>query len=638
MPGFAELLTAYMARTGIGDAELARRIGVSRLTLIRWREGVTSRPRHREDVVRCAEVLRLTAEERNELLLVTGYSPDDTPVPVAPSPAAQPDDLPAEEVEPLEPAHRPWRERRGVRIAGASGAVLAAAVGAGVWVLTLLNGPAYPAAAQGESLIVIAPFVNYTVGQQGYNVRGRLRHGIDREIRAAGLARVRTVEWPEEIDGATAAAVAGRRSGATIVIWGEYDSGRVMATLTIPKGHPEPHDQQVVDIASSPSELPATINLGLTEEVRYVALLTLGQLYLEQQEFDRAKTVLIQAMARPPSEPDALASLLFRLGRAYQGGDLADLDEAISLYSQVLDIEPRSVDAYNNRAVAYLDRGRDGDADRALADLTRAVTISPGRAATYLNRAVAYMDRGRDGDLDQAVADLSEALEIDSKYARAYVNRAVVYLDRGASGDLDRAFDDLEEAIAIEPELAAAYLNRGNAYVARDGAGDLELGVEDFSRAIGLAPDSPTAYFNRGLVYSALEDWSRSMADLRRAQKLSPDDSKFNRTLCWQLAVRRQPEEAMPYCEIAMATGHAESTRDSRGFVYAVMGRADEAIADFEAFLEWVDASPKETCRTYYRPSRLAWIEALRSGQNPFDAETLRGLRARPTTARESPC
>ena len=94
----------------------------------------------------------------------------------------------------------------------------------------------------------------------------------------------------------------------------------------------------------------------------------------------------------------------------------------------------------------------------------------------------------------------------------------------------------------------------------------------------------------------------------------------------------------MPYCELAMATGHAESTKDSRGFVYAVMGQADEAIADFESFLEWVDASPRETCRTYYRPSRLAWIEALRAGQDPFDAETLRGLRARPTTARESPC
>ena len=52
MPTFAELLTEYASRTGIGDAELARRIPVSRLTLVRWKEGVTERPRYREDVLR----------------------------------------------------------------------------------------------------------------------------------------------------------------------------------------------------------------------------------------------------------------------------------------------------------------------------------------------------------------------------------------------------------------------------------------------------------------------------------------------------------------------------------------------------------------------------------------------------------
>ena len=80
MPTFAELLTEYMIRTGIGDAELARRIEVSRLTLIRWKEGVTTRPRHREDVVRCAEVLRLTPDERDKLLLAAGIAPDNASV------------------------------------------------------------------------------------------------------------------------------------------------------------------------------------------------------------------------------------------------------------------------------------------------------------------------------------------------------------------------------------------------------------------------------------------------------------------------------------------------------------------------------------------------------------------------------
>ena len=212
-------------------------------------------------------------------------------------------------------ASRPLHKRRDFRIAGAAAVVLAAALGAGLAAAGLLEGPVYPAAADGESLIVMAPFVNYTGGQQGFNVHGRLKDEIDREILAAGLAGVRTVEWPEEIEGEAAAVAAGRRAGATIVIWGEYDSGRVVAVFTIPRSQSEPHAQQVVDLASSPSELPATVNVDLTEEVRYAALLTLGQLYLEQGAFDPAKTVLIQAMAQPPSNPDALASLRFRLGR-----------------------------------------------------------------------------------------------------------------------------------------------------------------------------------------------------------------------------------------------------------------------------------------------------------------------------------
>ena len=39
MPTFGELLTAHIERAGIGDADLARRIGITRLTLIRWKGG-----------------------------------------------------------------------------------------------------------------------------------------------------------------------------------------------------------------------------------------------------------------------------------------------------------------------------------------------------------------------------------------------------------------------------------------------------------------------------------------------------------------------------------------------------------------------------------------------------------------------
>ena len=113
---------------------------------------------------------------------------------------------------------------------------------------------------------------------------------------------VSAVEWPKQIREEEAAEAAGRRAEAMLVIWGEYDSGRVIARFTAPDSRSERRDRQVVDIATTPAELPATINIGLTEEVRYVALLTLGQLRLEQGKHRLAKAALIRALTKPPAD------------------------------------------------------------------------------------------------------------------------------------------------------------------------------------------------------------------------------------------------------------------------------------------------------------------------------------------------
>ncbi|MCE2405868.1 MAG: tetratricopeptide repeat protein [Dehalococcoidia bacterium] len=624
MRTFAELLTAYMDRTGIGDAELARRIPVNRLTLVRWKEGVTSRPRHRQDVVRCAELLRPTDEERDELLLAAGFSPD-TAVTAPPAEAHGP-----HEAAPPHPSTRSLLRRRPL-LTGLGSLLLLGAVGLAVGlILWPREGRVYPIAGDGESLVVLAPFVNYTAGGQGFNVVGRLKGAIDDELGEAGLSSVRTVQWPGEIDEEAAAQEASELSGAALVIWGEYDSGRVIARFTAPRQHTTARAQQVVDIASSPVDLPATININLTAEVRYVALVTLGQLYLEQEEFDRAKTVLVRASDSPPSGAEALANLRFLLGRSYMGGDLADFDEAIWLFTQVLAVRSRSVEALNSRALSYLDRGRPGDADLAVTDLVRAATISPERPATLLNLAVAYMERDSPGDADRAVASLDDAISEQPDYPSAYVNRAGAYLARGSAGDLDRAFQDLDTALELDPGLASAHLNRGNAYLARGDDQDPQRAIDEFSRAVELAPDFSHALFNRGLIHSELGDLARSLGDLQRAQEMGPRDPVYNGALCRQLAVAGRPEEALPSCDRAVFLAPEGIARDARGVANALLGREEQAIQDFRAFLVWLDASLDSGCADPYRQSRRDWVRALEAGDDPFSPMVLHELRVRP--------
>ena len=101
-----------------------------------------------------------------------------------------------------------------MRIAIAAVVAVAALCGVGAAVVVVFFGKSYPVAADGESLIVMAPFANYTGGQQGFNVRGRIRDEIDREMHTAGVAGVRTVDWPEAISSEPAARDAGRRARA----------------------------------------------------------------------------------------------------------------------------------------------------------------------------------------------------------------------------------------------------------------------------------------------------------------------------------------------------------------------------------------------------------------------------------------
>ena len=412
----------------------------------------------------------------------------------------------------------------------------------------------------------------------------------------------------------------------------------MVAHFTAPQHLSSSRGDRAVDISSSPSDLPASINVGLTNEVRFVALATLGQLYLEQDEYDRAKTLLIRALDPPPSDVGALANLRFLLGSAFLGGDLADYDEAIWLFTQVLAVEPRSVEALNSRALAYLGRDRVGDPTLAVDDLNRAVTIKPTRAATHLNLAVAHIERGAQGDLDRAIEVLDEAVSLQSDYASAYVNRAGARIARRTEGDIDRALEDIETALEFNPKMGSAYLNRGNAYLARGSAGDNQLALDEFTRAIQLVPDSPLAHFNRGLVYSELGDISNSLRNLLQAQELSPNDVIYNRTLCWQLGVSGDPEGARPFCDIAVAYDPDGLARDALGLVNALRGRYQRAITDFEAFLEWVDESPRDSCRSHYRASRTGWIESLSADDNPFDASALYDLRARPVLPGTAPC
>jgi tetratricopeptide (TPR) repeat protein/DNA-binding XRE family transcriptional regulator len=520
MRTFAELLTQYTARTGVTDAELARAVGVQRQTIFRWKEGLVARPRSAEDVLHCASKLRLTPQERDELLMAAGFPPvghvqqdalhrtEPTPSSnVTPTPP-QTTLLEASVAVQVTSASRDRRNRLPRYLALiAAGALLAIVLTlALVWFRRLH----YPQARPGETLVAVGQFANYTGGAQGYNVAGRVREALERELTADRLSAVRVASWPDVIQDAAAAQAATRRSGAKLIIWGEYDSGRVVARLTTAKPDADSNELRVEKLIASPGDLPTIINGDLPEGIRYLALLTLGQLYIDQGDLARGRVILEQAADRPPSDTTALAGLYFLLGYASQQSEPADLDASIDYYGRVLALRPDNVAAHNNRSLAYLRRGGPDDLTGAVADLTEVATAQPEDVASFINRAAAYLRLG--------------------------------------------------------------------------GAENLARAIADCERAIALAPDWPEALFNCGVAHVRLANRPAWQADFARLQTLAPNHPGLQEALCWAYTLDEEPETALPYCDRAIALAPDGPGRDSRAIVYAQLGRLTEAIADLEEY------------------------------------------------------
>ncbi|MFL1013004.1 tetratricopeptide repeat protein [Flavisericum labens] len=190
-----------------------------------------------------------------------------------------------------------------------------------------------------------------------------------------------------------------------------------------------------------------------------------------------------------------------------QASRSSDLNEKIKLYTQVIELEPKNLDAYFYRALAKNDLG---DYGGAIVDYSKIIVEQPD-ADTYYNRGNA---RFSSRDFAGAKEDYAKAYMLDDKFIDALYSLACVKYELG---EYEAAIKDFDKVIKEAPGHPDTYILRASAHRALE---NYERAAKDYTTAILIEP-SADAYYNRGAFFMDIKYYQKANDDLSRAIRLN---------------------------------------------------------------------------------------------------------------------
>lgn len=135
----------------------------------------------------------------------------------------------------------------------------------------------------------------------------------------------------------------------------------------------------------------------------------------------------------------------------YRSGQENRPDEAVALFTQAIQLDPASAEAYYQRAAVY---ARRGSYEEAKADLKRVIKLDPRHFESH--RLIDWL-LARHGAWDEIIAYWDRFIALEPNSAPAYLERAGAYRHRG---DMQRALADLDKACGLDNQQACAIQRR----------------------------------------------------------------------------------------------------------------------------------------------------------------------------------
>ncbi len=184
------------------------------------------------------------------------------------------------------------------------------------------------------------------------------------------------------------------------------------------------------------------------------------------------------------------------------------LNEAESIYRQILAVDPSHVDSLHLLGVMAHEVGR---ADIAVDLIRRAIALRPFHHVAHNNLGNALQDHGQ---LDAAVAAYRQALAVKPSYPEAHYNLGNALLNQGQFGAAITAY---RHALALNPNFLDAQSNLG---LALQKQGQLDAAIAAYRQALAVNPNDTEVHNNLGLALQEQGQLDAAVASYRQALAL----------------------------------------------------------------------------------------------------------------------
>ena len=331
----------------------------------------------------------------------------------------------------------------------------------------------------------------------------------------------------------------------------------------------------------------------------------INQAVAAAEDGERDTAVALLAEARQLDSSVNTSAVGEALARGLQTVAVENVSEQIELLEEALQIDPLAAASFRRAIPQVLDNSAqslavEGQFEQALALMAETRQFSVTADLSGLGEAFAR------GWLDWDPESIGQSI--------ASIHLQLAGIDAVAAGQFQLA---LATSLVERVHEIAQEGNEQEAVALNEAVAGIHVPVWD-QTARDMTIATATGLVRGGEVERGLEifdELQRSVADLAVSAR------QYNR-FCWFGTLWGFPAEVRSYCRRAVDLQPENGNyRDSRGVMLAMMGEFDEAVESFEFYIQWAAERGLPEERLVLR---MAWIDALKAGDNPFEDEALR--------------